>query len=125
MVHRAEAIFCMTEQQRAEVIAKFPEAAAKAHCLHPDGEIGDPRGRSVDGLSELARQIQALVEQQLDGLGLSRVGHAARHGPSLRAPRRTIAVGTSAEAEGSGPTAMRTLGEGTAEPRRVNPRGTA
>jgi molybdate transport system ATP-binding protein len=68
MAHRAEAIFCMTEQQRAAVIARFPEASAKAHCLHPDGEIGDPRGRSVAGLSELARQIQGLIGRQLDGL---------------------------------------------------------
>jgi len=125
MVHRAEAIFCMTEQQRAEVIARFPEAAAKAHCLHPDGEIGDPRGRSVDGLSELARQIQALIEQQLDGLGLSRAGHAARASGSIHPPRSAIAAGPSAEAKGSGPTALSTLGDGTAEPRRINTRGTA
>jgi protein-tyrosine-phosphatase len=96
MVQRAEAIFCMTEQQRAEVVSRFPEAAAKAHCLHPDGEIGDPRGRSVDGLSELARQIQTLVELKLDGLDIPRIGGATQTNPSIRSPRRTIEVSTSA-----------------------------
>jgi molybdate transport system ATP-binding protein len=98
MVQRAEAIFCMTEQQRAEVTAKFPEAAAKAHCLHPHGEIGDPRGRSVDGLSELARQIQGLIGQKLDDLGVFRVGGAVPNGSSIRPPRRPIEVSTNAPA---------------------------
>ena len=87
MVQRAEAIFCMTEEQRAEVTARFSEAVEKTHCLHPDGEIGDPRGRSVDGLSELARQIQGLIGQKLDDLGVSRTGGGARNTPSIRAPR--------------------------------------
>jgi len=105
MVQRAEAIFCMTEQQRAEVTAKFPEAAAKAHCLHPHGEIGDPRGRSVDGLSELARQIQELIGQKLDDLGVSRVGGAVPNGSSIRSPRRMIEVSTNAPAARPAPRA--------------------
>lgn len=73
MAQRAEVIFCMTEAQRAEVTARFPEAIAKTHRLHPDADVGDPHGKSPDALSDLARQIQGLIGQQLDGLGVSRV----------------------------------------------------
>jgi protein-tyrosine-phosphatase len=102
MVQRAEAIFCMTEQQRAEVTLKFPEATAKAHCLHPHGEIGDPRGRSVNALSELAREIQGLIGQKLDGLGVSRVNGAGENGSSIRAPRSSIEVSASTPVAGQG-----------------------
>ena len=71
MAERAEVIFCMTEKQRTEVAVRFPEAAAKTHCLHPDADVGDPHGTSADTLAALAGQIQGLVEQQLDGLGVS------------------------------------------------------
>jgi len=125
MVQRAEAIFCMTEQQRAAVIAKFPEAAAKAHCLHPHGEIGDPRGRTVDGLSDLARQIQGLIGQKLDDLGVPRAGSAAQNSLAIRSPRRSIEVSTLVEAEGGGAAALSTLGEASGEPRRINTGGTA
>ena len=77
-------------------IEKVREAIEKTHCLRADGEIGDPRGRSVDGLSELARQIQGLIGQKLDDLGVSRVDGAAQHGSSIRSPRRSIEVSTSA-----------------------------
>jgi molybdate transport system ATP-binding protein len=99
MAERAEVIFCMTEQQRIEVTARFPEAIAKTHRLHPDTDIG-PHGRSADACSELARQIQGLIRQKLDGLGISRVDGAVSDGLSARSPRRSILVSTSADAEG-------------------------
>ena len=77
MAQRAEVIFCMTETQRTEVTARFPEAIAKTHRLHPDADVGDPHGKSADASSDLARQIQGLIGQKLDGLGVSRVGGAA------------------------------------------------
>jgi molybdate transport system ATP-binding protein len=77
LVQSAEAIFCMTENQRAEVIARFPEAIAKTYCLHPDADLGDPHEKSPDALSDLARQIQRLIEQKLDDVGIARVASAA------------------------------------------------
>jgi len=55
-------------------------------------DVGDPHGKSVDAFSDLARQIQGLIGQKLDGLGVSRVGGAAQNSPSLRSPRRSIEV---------------------------------
>jgi protein-tyrosine-phosphatase len=107
MAQKAEAIFCMTENQRAEVAARFPEVVAKTHCLHPDGDLGDPHGTSADAFSGLAQQLQGLVEQKLDSLGVSRVNGAAQHGSSIRVPRRSIEVSTSAEAEGTAEGSLR------------------
>ncbi|HMG19980.1 MAG TPA: ATP-binding cassette domain-containing protein [Kofleriaceae bacterium] len=91
MAQRAEVIFCMTEKQRIEVTARFPEAVAKTHCLHPDADVGDPHGKSADAFSELARQIQGLVEQKLDDLGVSRVGGAVeKRPPPFDARGRTL-----------------------------------
>jgi protein-tyrosine phosphatase len=72
LAQNAEIIFCMTEKQRTEVTARFPEAVSKTHCLQSDADVGDPHGRSADGLSDLARQIQTLIGQKLDDLGVSR-----------------------------------------------------
>ena len=92
MVHRAEAIFCMTEKQRTEVTARFPEAAGKIHRLHPDDGVIDPHGKSSEVFFDFARQIQDLIGQQLDDLGV------ARASPPPRSPRRTIEVSASADA---------------------------
>jgi molybdate transport system ATP-binding protein len=102
MAEKAEVIFCMTEKQRTEITARFPEALAKTHCLHPDADIGDPHGKSADAFSDLARQLQGLVEQKLDGLDVSRVGGAAPNGHAIRPPRRSIEVRTSAPVGRSG-----------------------
>jgi molybdate transport system ATP-binding protein len=99
MAQRAEAIFCMTDEQRAEVAARFPEAIAKTHRLHPDADVGDPHGQSPDAFSDLARQIQELIGQKLDGLGVSGVGGSVSNSPSIRSPRRSIEVSTSMSAE--------------------------
>lgn len=113
MVQRAEVIFCMTEKQRTEITARFPEAIGKTQRLHPDVDVGDLHGKSADAFSDLAGQIQGLIGQKLDGLGVSRVGNAAPDSPSVRSPRRSIEVSTSAETEGGGSTALSTLGEGS------------
>jgi protein-tyrosine phosphatase len=74
LAQRAEVIFCMTEKQRAEVAARFPEVIAKTHLLQPDADVGVPLGKPAEAFSDLARQIQELIGQKLDGLGVARAG---------------------------------------------------
>lgn len=99
VAQKAEVIFCMTEKQRTEVTARFPEAMAKTYCLHPDTDVSFPREKSADEFSDMARQIQELIGQKLDGLGISRVGEEVSNSSSIRLPRRSILVSTSADAE--------------------------
>ena len=70
LVQRAEAIFCMTEEQRKELTAMFPEAESKTYRLHPDADIGDPHDDALDAFFDLARQIQGLIRDRLNGLGV-------------------------------------------------------
>lgn len=65
---RAEAIFCMTRQQRESVVQLFPEAAAKVACLAgPEGaDLEEPADHGDAALVNLAMQIQALVRRCLD-----------------------------------------------------------
>ncbi len=100
IAQRAEIIFCMTEEQRTEVTARFPEAMAKTYCLHPDADLSFPHGKSADAFTAMAREIQELIGQQLDGLGVVRVNGAALDNAAMRSPRRSIEVSTSAETEG-------------------------
>jgi molybdate transport system ATP-binding protein len=69
---RAEAIFCMTSNQRERTIQLFPEAAAKVACLAgPEGaDLEEPSGHGEGALVQLAMQIQALVRQCLDAAAL-------------------------------------------------------
>ena len=76
LVQRAEAIFCMTEEQRRELTALFPATQPKAYRLHPEADIGEPHGKALDGFRDCALQIQDLVRQRLDGLDVS-----GRQGP--------------------------------------------
>ncbi|HEV7505058.1 MAG TPA: ATP-binding cassette domain-containing protein [Thermoanaerobaculia bacterium] len=70
LAQRAEAIFCMTEEQRRELTALFPAAQPKSYRLHPDEDVGDPHGKTLDGFLDCALQIQDLVRQRLDGFGV-------------------------------------------------------
>jgi len=70
LAQRAEAIFCMTEEQCKELTALFPEAVSKTYRLHPDADIGDPHGKTGDAFFDLARQFQDLIGHRLDGLGV-------------------------------------------------------
>jgi molybdate transport system ATP-binding protein len=73
MAQRAEVIFCMTEKQRSEVTARFPEAVEKTYRLHPDADVSFPHdAKSVDEFCDMAREIRGLIGQQLDGLGVPR-----------------------------------------------------
>jgi len=70
LAQKAEVIFCITEEQRKELVAMFPEAISKTYCLHPDADIGDPHGKTFDAFFDLAQQMQGLIHRRLDGLGV-------------------------------------------------------
>jgi molybdate transport system ATP-binding protein len=70
LAERAEAIFCMTEEQRRELTARFPTAQPKSYRLHPEADLGDPHGKPLDGFLDCALQLQELVRQRLNGLGI-------------------------------------------------------
>jgi molybdate transport system ATP-binding protein len=70
LAERAEAVFCMTEEQRREVAARFPATRPKSYRLHPDADLGDPHGKPLDVFLACASQLQALVRQRLNGLGI-------------------------------------------------------
>jgi molybdate transport system ATP-binding protein len=74
LAQRAEAIFCMTEEQRRELTALFPATQPKSYRLHPDADIGEPHGKALDGFRDCALQIQELVRQRLNGLGVCEAG---------------------------------------------------
>jgi protein-tyrosine-phosphatase len=65
MVRDAEVVFCMTEAQLQELIARYPEATAKIHCLDPVGDIPDPSGQNEEAYRTLAVLLQRLVGQRL------------------------------------------------------------
>jgi protein-tyrosine-phosphatase len=69
-VAAAAAIYCMTESQRELLIEQFPEAAAKAHCLDPAGDIPDPIGHGLAVYHDVARRIQATVHLRLQQASL-------------------------------------------------------
>lgn len=70
LARQAEIIFCMTEEQRQDLIRTFPEAAEKVHCLQPLGNIDDPAGKGPAAFLELAALMQQLVGDRLSGLGI-------------------------------------------------------
>jgi L-threonylcarbamoyladenylate synthase len=70
LAERAEAIFCMTEEQRRELAARFPAAQPKSYRLHPDADLGDPHGKPLDVFLDCAQQLQGLVRLRLNGLGI-------------------------------------------------------
>jgi hypothetical protein len=63
----------MSDDQRKELIATFPEAALKIHCLQPLGDIDDPAGKGPAAFSELAGLLQQLVGDRLKALGIAGV----------------------------------------------------
>lgn len=70
LARKAEHIFCMTEDQRKELIELFPEAADKTYCLGPLGNIDDPTGKGPTAFLELAGLLQQLVGDRLNTLGI-------------------------------------------------------
>ena len=50
------------------MIASFPGAAAKIHCLATDADIPDPSGAGLDVFVDVAQRIQRFVRERLDSL---------------------------------------------------------
>jgi protein-tyrosine-phosphatase len=71
MARRVEKIFCMTQSQLSAVIDLVPEAAAKAQCLDPEGDVEDPLGGGPAVYVNCARRIQGLVRLRFDELSLT------------------------------------------------------
>ena len=70
LAHEVERIFCMTEAHRDAVVRLFPTAAAKTHCLDPEGDIEDPIGKGLGAYLSCARRIHTLVRSRLDEISL-------------------------------------------------------
>jgi protein-tyrosine-phosphatase len=65
LIHQAELVFCMTEDQRQSLAARYPEAAAKIHRIDPQGDIEDPSGRDAAVFDRVSERLQQLVRQRL------------------------------------------------------------
>ena len=70
LVEKAEVIYCATRGQLADLIAKFPEAARKAHTLDPDGDIPEPTGAALNVYVSVAERMCELVRLRFDELAL-------------------------------------------------------
>jgi protein-tyrosine-phosphatase len=70
MVNRAEAVFCMTDEQRVAAIAMFPDAASKIYRLHPEGDIDDPSGKGPTTFVNMARVLKHLISERLTNLAV-------------------------------------------------------
>lgn len=62
MCGNSTAVFCMTREQRAAIVALAPEAAGRVFCLDPLGDIPEPSG---SGFVEAAYRIRELVQARL------------------------------------------------------------
>jgi protein-tyrosine-phosphatase len=69
MVHRADVIFCMSEEQRCSVGSRFPDAEMKTHRLHPDHDILDPSGLGPGSFRQCAERIREALVLRLSQLG--------------------------------------------------------
>jgi len=73
MADKAEAIFCMTEEQRQLAMTMFPRVAAKIHRLKPDRDIEDPSGKGRADFLGVARILQHSINERLKDLGIVQV----------------------------------------------------
>ncbi|QEH38546.1 Low molecular weight protein-tyrosine-phosphatase YwlE [Aquisphaera giovannonii] len=65
LVAQAEAVFCMTEDQRLALVGRFPEATAKIRRLDAGGDIPDPSGQDEETHHRLAVQLRDLIRAHL------------------------------------------------------------
>jgi protein-tyrosine-phosphatase len=62
MCRKSFAVFCMTQEQRAAIVALAPDAASRVFCLDPSGDIPEPTGSAF---LEAAQRIRGLVQVRL------------------------------------------------------------
>ncbi len=65
LIREAEWIFCMTEEQKLTLQARFPESASKVQRLDPDDDLDDPSGHDGDAFSALGARLRFLVRERL------------------------------------------------------------
>lgn len=70
LANQVEKIFCMTQAHRTSVINLVPAAAAKTHCLDPNGDIDDPMGKGMTAYLKCAQRIQDLVRIRFDEIDI-------------------------------------------------------
>lgn len=69
LIHEAEQIFCMTEEQLRVVRAMAPDATAELHLVDPTGQNTlDPFGGSLGLYRKTALQIQDHLRARIDGM---------------------------------------------------------
>lgn len=68
LIHQADAIYTMSRNHAATVVALVPSAADKVVTLDPSGDIEDPIGSDVSVYQSLAGQLQVLIEKRLSEL---------------------------------------------------------
>jgi len=68
LIRRAQAVYCMSTPQCAEVRALAPDTAGKVRQLDPLGEIPNPSGQPATVYDECASQIRAQLRQRLADL---------------------------------------------------------
>lgn len=64
-VKNARIIWCMSQQQKEEILQRFPVAKGKINLLNPAAEIENPAGKSLEVMRNVALQIQELLRIQL------------------------------------------------------------
>lgn len=66
LVHQADLIYVMSQAHAQAVRALVPAAADKVRMLNPQGDIEDPIGADVSVYKQVAEQLTALINKQLD-----------------------------------------------------------
>jgi protein-tyrosine-phosphatase len=65
LISQAHTIYTMTTAHRDALLTVAPNAAAKAICLDPDGDILDPHGQPATAYRECANRIQLMITHRL------------------------------------------------------------
>jgi protein-tyrosine-phosphatase len=79
---QSTAVFCMTEAQRAAVVALVPSATERAFRLDPAADVPEPAGGATEAYVECARRIRQLVRSRLWELVSAGRATALRRGRS-------------------------------------------
>ncbi len=70
LLRRADVVYTMTESHREEILARYPDAAAKTFMLDPDGDIEDPIGYDQNVYSQVASHLRDVIERRLSEIRL-------------------------------------------------------
>jgi protein-tyrosine-phosphatase len=65
-VKNATMIFCMSDEQRIQIVAKFPEATLKCLSLDPASNIPNPHGQGMDAYRKCAGYMANLINHQIE-----------------------------------------------------------